>query len=63
MMEIQDRIFWIGYDEILLIRLPTILRREIWDPPVEWTSIIGKIAGSDHDNFLEIDLYEKRCVH
>ena len=31
--------------------------------PVEWTFIIGEIAGSDHDNFLEIDLYEKRCVH
>ena len=30
---------------------------------MEWTSIIGEIAESDHDNFLEIDLYEKICVH
>ena len=30
---------------------------------MEWTSIIGEIAGSDHDNFLDIDLYEKGCVH
>ena len=28
-----------------------------------WTSISGEIAGSDHDNVLEIDLYEKGCVH
>ena len=53
MMEIQDRIFWIGYDEILLIRLPTILRREIWGPPVEWKerdrpSIEGRRRWSGH---------------